>query len=145
MLKGTVSVILIVTIYEGWSRTHLWPFRKSKFNLMSDRVNLVAPASPIECLPYLPKIGRYSTNWNRKGWPGFEIQMYYGWPCPYPQKVSRRFICWYVDYVFILENWLFLWFLDKRDLRISILKGKCQELLELNNFKPRKTTISSTL
>ena len=30
--------------------THLWPFSKSKFNLKSDRVNLVAPASPIECL-----------------------------------------------------------------------------------------------
>jgi len=25
-------------------------FNKSKFNLKSDRVNLVAPASPIECL-----------------------------------------------------------------------------------------------
>ena len=25
---------------------HLWPFGKSKFNLKSDRVNLVAPASP---------------------------------------------------------------------------------------------------
>jgi len=33
---------------------HLWPFSKSKFNLKSDRVNLVAPASPIECLLYLP-------------------------------------------------------------------------------------------
>ena len=29
---------------------------KSKFNLKSDRVNLVAPASPIECLPYLPNV-----------------------------------------------------------------------------------------
>ena len=33
--------------------THLWPFSKSKFNLKSDRVNLVAPVSPIECLLYL--------------------------------------------------------------------------------------------
>ena len=31
------------------------PTYESKFNLMSDRVNLVAPASPIvECLLYLP-------------------------------------------------------------------------------------------
>ena len=36
--------------------THLWPFSKSKFNLKSDCVNLVAPASPIECLLYLPNV-----------------------------------------------------------------------------------------
>ena len=30
------------------------PFSKSKFNLKSDSVNLVAPASPIKCLLYLP-------------------------------------------------------------------------------------------
>ena len=32
------------------------PFSKSKFNLKSDHVNLVAPASPIECLLYLPNV-----------------------------------------------------------------------------------------
>ena len=36
--------------------THLWPISKSKFNLKSDRVNLVAPASPIECLLYIPNV-----------------------------------------------------------------------------------------
>ena len=36
--------------------THLWPFTKSKFNLKSEPVNLAAPASPIECLPYLPNV-----------------------------------------------------------------------------------------
>ena len=36
--------------------THLCPFSKSKFNLNSDRVNLVAPASPIACLLYLPTV-----------------------------------------------------------------------------------------
>ena len=35
---------------------HLWPLSKSKFNLKSDRVNLVAPASPIECLLYSPNV-----------------------------------------------------------------------------------------
>ena len=34
---------------------HLWPLSKSKFNLKSDRVNLVAPASPILLL-YLPNV-----------------------------------------------------------------------------------------
>ena len=37
-------------------QTHLWPFSKSKFNIKSDRVNLVASASPIECLLYLPNV-----------------------------------------------------------------------------------------
>ena len=62
--------------------THLWPFRKSKLNLMSDRINRVAPGSPLlsVCLIY-PMFGRYSTNWDRKDWPGSEIQMYYGCPC----------------------------------------------------------------
>ena len=32
---------------------HLCPFSKSKFNLESNRVNLVSPASSIECLLYL--------------------------------------------------------------------------------------------
>ena len=39
--------------------THLCPFSKSKLNIWSiksDRVNLVAPASSIECLLYLPNI-----------------------------------------------------------------------------------------
>ena len=65
------------TKHDTWC-THRWLFSKSKFNLKSDRVNLVTPASPIECLLLFP--GRYSTNWDRKGWPGSEIQMYYGCP-----------------------------------------------------------------
>ena len=36
--------------------THPSPFNKSKFNLKSHRVNLVAPASPIECLLYLADV-----------------------------------------------------------------------------------------
>ena len=36
--------------------THPWPSSKSKFNLKSDRVNLVSPAGPIECLLYLPNV-----------------------------------------------------------------------------------------
>jgi len=35
---------------------HLWPSSKSKFNLKSNRVNLVASASAIECLLYLPYV-----------------------------------------------------------------------------------------
>ena len=58
--------------------THLCPFSKSKFNpptwsIKSDRVNHVAPASPVHR-------ARYSTNCDRKGWPGSKIPMYYDWP-----------------------------------------------------------------
>ena len=42
---------------------------------MSDRLNLVALASPIQCLLYLPNVGRYSTNCDQKGLPGSEIQI----------------------------------------------------------------------
>jgi len=42
---------------EVESYTHPWPISKSKFNLKSDCVNLVAPAySPFECLLYLPDV-----------------------------------------------------------------------------------------
>ena len=43
-------------LHESLHMTHLWPFSKSKFNLKSDRVNLVAPDIPIECLLYLPNV-----------------------------------------------------------------------------------------
>ena len=36
--------------------THPWPFSKNKFNLNSNRVNIVAPASPFTCLLYLPNV-----------------------------------------------------------------------------------------
>ena len=52
-----------------------WPFSKSKFNLNSDRVNLVAPASPIECLLYLPNVRAIQY----KGWPGSEIVYFEGY------------------------------------------------------------------
>ena len=45
--------------------THLWPLSKSKVSV---------------CFMH-PMSGRYSTNWDRKGWAGSEIQMYYGCPC----------------------------------------------------------------
>ena len=51
------------------------PLVKVKFNLKSDRVNLVTPVSPIECLLYLPDVRGevvLSTNWERKSLPGSE-------------------------------------------------------------------------
>ena len=57
---------------------HPWPFSKSKFNLKSDRVNLVAPASPIKCLLYLPNVR--AIQYKLGPGPGSEIQMYYGCP-----------------------------------------------------------------
>ena len=46
---------MIWGVFSGNS-THAWPFSKSKINLKSDRVNIVAPAIPIECLLYLPNV-----------------------------------------------------------------------------------------
>ena len=49
-------IAIYLYLWSEHRNTHLWPFSKSKLNLKSDRVNLVAPASPIECLLYLPNI-----------------------------------------------------------------------------------------
>ena len=72
-LDSTANVKII------FLKTHLTllsPF--SKFNLKFDRVNLVAPAFLLSVCFIYPMCGRYSTNWDRKDWPGSEIQMYYG-------------------------------------------------------------------
>ena len=68
--KQEKFIFINITVKTLWSRiaplayahvqrehaifTHLWAFSKSKFYIKSDRVNLVAPASHIECLFYLP-------------------------------------------------------------------------------------------
>ena len=70
---------------QNYVSTQICPFGKSKFSLYEawkpDRVNLVAPSSPVHRV-------RYSTNWYRKGWPGSEIQMYYG--CPWQSFQGYR-------------------------------------------------------
>ena len=45
-----------LTYFKTLCIPHLWPFSKSKFNLKSDRVNLVAPASPIYSPIYLTNV-----------------------------------------------------------------------------------------
>ena len=69
-----------LTMVPGFRFTHPWPFSKSKFNLKSDCVNLVAPASSIECLRYLPNVRSILYKLGPENWPGSEIQMYYGCP-----------------------------------------------------------------
>ena len=44
------------------------------------------------CLIY-PMSGRYSTNWDRKGWPGSEIQMYYS--CPWFTYIPYWSLLWH--------------------------------------------------
>ena len=48
-MHNVVNQEALCHFYDG-TISNPWPFNKSKFNLKSDRVNLVAPASPIECL-----------------------------------------------------------------------------------------------
>ena len=66
-------------MYTAHSRTsEFTSFSKSKLNLKSDCVNLVAPASPIESLPYLPNVQaiQYKLGPERLR-PGSEIQPMY--------------------------------------------------------------------
>ena len=57
LIKSILKLLIgVKTIGVRLDTPHLWPFSKSKFNLKSARVNLVAPASPIECLLYLPNV-----------------------------------------------------------------------------------------
>ena len=91
--KGLKRVLLLIssvhieTHLKLFLHKHLCPFSKSKFNLKSDRVNLVAPASPIECLLYIPNVWAIQYKLGRKGWPGSEIQMTYG--CPWHKNSLR--------------------------------------------------------
>ena len=56
-IEDTTSTVLWLLNYKPKHHaTHPWPCSKSKFNLKSNHVNLVAPASPIECLFYLPNV-----------------------------------------------------------------------------------------
>ena len=79
--KATSRSLTKVIFYLYIFYTYLWPFSKSKLNLKSDRVNLVAPALVLLSVCFIyPMSGQNSTNWNQKGWPGSEIQKYYGCP-----------------------------------------------------------------
>ena len=48
--KIIAEIKVFITRNNGGKTNHLRPLSKSKFNLKSDRANLVTPASPIECL-----------------------------------------------------------------------------------------------
>ena len=85
----------------GWKITHFWnvfwricnserlcykrnfkvSFSKCKFYLKSDHVNLLHRLALLSVCFIYPMSGRYSTIRDQKGWPGSEIQMYYGCPC----------------------------------------------------------------
>ena len=58
--------------------THLWSLSKSKFNLKSTASTLLHRLVLLNVCFIYPMSGRHSKNWDRKGWPGSENQMY---PC----------------------------------------------------------------
>ena len=74
----------LVNVYSTWPR------------------HLVTPASP----------GRYSTNWDRKGWPGSEIQMYHGCPWHYINLITTISFEQYIVYL--------------KYFKLNILLKKCQ-------------------
>ena len=57
--------------------THICPFSKVNSAYVKHKIwpRQPSPANPVNK-------ASYSTNWDRNGWPGSEIQMYYGCPCP---------------------------------------------------------------
>ena len=69
--------------YLASSRT-LDPDSKSKFNLGLTTSTLLHRLVLLSVCFIYPMSGRYNTNWDRKGWPGSEIQMYYG--CPWTER-----------------------------------------------------------
>ena len=67
--------------------THLCLFGKSKFNIYE--IILTASTLSHRLVRLIvcfinPMSVRYSTNWDRKGWPGSEIKVYYG--CPWWER-----------------------------------------------------------
>jgi len=66
--------LIILRFIKSSKSATLVKYTQPIWSIKSDRVNLVALANPVHRV-------RYSTNWDRKGWPGSEIQIYYGCPC----------------------------------------------------------------
>ena len=98
--------------YWGKPITHLLPLTKSKFNLKSDRVNRLVLLS----VCFINTMSRrYSTNWDRKGWPGSEIQMYNGCPCT--AKVIKVYgfsaQLWWLRTALISRFYILLWLRKK--------------------------------
>ena len=83
---ATTSNFLFLSLYNPGTSA---PLVKVNSTYMKHKVNLVAPASPVHRV-------RYSTNWDRKGWPGLEIQMYYGCPWTWLYK-PLKFKLWIFD------------------------------------------------
>ena len=129
--------------------THPWPFSKSKFNQKSDRVNLVAPASPIECLLYFPNVR--AIHWDRKGWPASEIQMYNSCPwkttfiwlscyhCNNARKILIYFSFLHFQNTFLelIPNLTFMQNLKNIAKKIKAFKIKCIKIKTKNHMSFR--------
>ena len=68
---------------------------------------------------------------------------------PVHNGTLKAFVCSSMNlismFTILKTDYFQLWFLEKKDLRISTAGKHKLELLELNTFKPRKTTTFSTL
>ena len=84
------------TLYLSWDLLSFLKFLFNLSNLTKLFWQFTSNLSEINYNQLLPRLvllsvcfiyplsGQYSTNWDRKGWPGSEIQMYYGCPCSAP-------------------------------------------------------------
>ena len=123
--------------------THLCPFSKIKFNLyeaQSLTVSTLLHRPVLLSVHFInPMSVRYSTNWDRKGWPDSEIKMYYG--CPW-SKMKGDFGDPHVDFLNTTpfpenENkcWAKIHKSPKiRFLFVSVVKNASLNLHDLNFF-----------
>ena len=74
-----------------------------------------------------PMLGRYSTNWDWKGWPGLEIQIYCLWQTVrYFGILDKYFhyLCILICLIFRNPHLILLWF---EGMQIGGLSGLCPE------------------
>ena len=69
-----------------------WPLSKSKFNPKSRQPCCTGFSYRVSAL-----FTQYSTNRDRKGWPGSEIQMYCGCPCICLIKTNEKWVIQVLD------------------------------------------------
>ena len=117
--------------------THLSPFSKSKFNLKSDRVNLVAPASPIECLLYIPNVRAIQHKLGPERLTRFGNSNVLGLPPWYRLRYCRCRSGW-KWWVLLNINYLFSWSVSDIDLILIHIISIFLHSFELNSIRDQQ-------
>ena len=137
MFKRTVSLMLSEPHWKNGPRTSD-PLVKVNSILSLTALTLLHWLARLSFCYIYPMSGRYSTNWDRKGWPCSEIKMYYGylWTMPDLQQYPYKLCLIKYENVFKFENWFYLscgFFFTKVTCPF-LLQENMQEISELNTF-----------